>query len=310
MRYTASAVISATPIDLNWTGRPRSIAAALLRSGSANAIVDPGPSSTLATLRQQLALQGLGFSDLQAIFLTHIHLDHAGATGSLLKENPDLQVFVHSRGAPHIVDPGNLLHSAGRLYGKDMGILFGDFLPVPELSLRILSGGELLPFGDDTLRVLYTPGHASHHVTYFDPAGGTAFVGDTAGICFGGHPLVLPAAPPPDINMEIWNASLDAIERLNPQRLFLTHFGFSPHPVRHLANFRVRLRQWSELTAKLLAEGREDSEAMQEFIDRVSAEAETWLAPVEAEHFRFNAQFPLSWMGLARYHRKRLTAAK
>lgn len=298
-------MISITPIDLNWTGRSRSIAAALLRSGKTSAIIDPGPASTLSTLGKQLSLQGLSISHLDFVFLTHIHLDHAGVTGALLKENPNLRVFVHSRGAPHIADPAKLLHSASRLYGEKIDALFGETLPVPEANIQILDGGETLSLGEDQIFVLYTPGHASHHVTYFDPSQRTAFVGDTAGICIEGHPITFPATPPPDIDLELWNGSLDAIGKLKPQRLFLTHFGFSDQPARHLADFRVRLNRWSEITSNLMSAGIEDSEAMNEFIRQVSIEMESLLTPGELDHYRYNGQLPLSWLGLTRYHRKR-----
>jgi glyoxylase-like metal-dependent hydrolase (beta-lactamase superfamily II) len=306
MSYTDSALLSTTVLDLHWTGRPRSIAAALLRSGNTNAIVDPGPSSTLSTLREQLSRQGLSISRLDFILLTHIHLDHAGATGSLLKENSNLQVFVHSRGAPHIVDPAKLLQSAARLYGESMNALFGESLPVPAANVHALYGGETLPLGGDSIFVLYTPGHASHHVTYFDPLQRTAFVGDTGGICIEGHPMALPAAPPPDIDVELWNGSLDAIERLQPRRLFLTHFGFSDQAVRHITNYRARLRRWSEIAARIIETGMEDPEAMQEFVRRASEETEAMLTPEELAHYHYNGQLGLSWLGLARYHRKRL----
>jgi glyoxylase-like metal-dependent hydrolase (beta-lactamase superfamily II) len=298
-------VFSTTLLDLNWTGRPRSIAAALLQYDSIKAIVDPGPSSTLATLRQRLSLHGVSVAQLDYVFLTHIHLDHAGATGCLVEENPNLKVYVHSRGAGHMADPDILLHSAGRLYGEQMKSLFGECLPVPESNLHVLHGGEMLPLGDTSLQVLCTPGHASHHVTYFEPSEGTAFVGDTAGICVNGHPLVLPATPPPDIDLDLWSESLNAIEKLQPRKLFLTHFGFSNQPSRHIANFRTRLQLWSEVSARVLAAGLEDTDALQEFSRLVSAEAEPFVAPEEARHYRYNGQLPLSWMGLARYHRKR-----
>ncbi len=301
-------MISTIPLDLNWTGRPRSIAAALVRAGAANAIIDPGPASTIQALREHLTAQGLRVAELHYIFLTHIHLDHAGATGSLVRENPNLKVFVHSRGAMHMADPTILLHSAGRLYGEKMEFLFGECLPVPESSLEVLHGGEVLPLGNTTLRVIYTPGHASHHVTYFEPSEGTAFVGDTTGICIEGHPLVLPAAPPPDIDLELWNDSLNAIEQLQPKRLFLTHFGFSNRPGQHLANYRNRLRLWSEIAAQILASGVDDALGLQEFTRRAAEEADRLVAPEDAQHYKYNGQLPLSWMGLARYHRKRVAA--
>ncbi|HEY2118887.1 MAG TPA: MBL fold metallo-hydrolase [Candidatus Acidoferrum sp.] len=304
-----SSVTSLTLLDLCWLGNPRSIASVLLRSGNTNLLIDPGPSICLPTLHKQLASSGLRISDVQFILLTHIHLDHAGATGSLLLENPNLQVYVHEQGAPHLVDPQKLLKSAQRLYGDKMDALFGRFLPVPQSHLQILRGGESLSLGGTSFDVLYTPGHASHHVSYLECSTGTAFVGDTAGICIEGHPFVLPATPPPDIDLELWDKSMDAIEHLNPKRLCLTHFGFSERPAEHLANYRIRLRQWSELVAKILSAGGEESVAIEEFIREATEEAVASLTTEDAAHLLFNGHLPLSWMGLARYHRKRAAAS-
>jgi glyoxylase-like metal-dependent hydrolase (beta-lactamase superfamily II) len=309
MPYTVLAVLLLTPLDLSWTGRPRSIACALLRSGSFNALLDPGPAVCIPTLLKQLESAGLSVSDLHCIFLTHIHLDHAGAAGSLLELNPRIQVYVHQRGAPHMANPENLLSSAQRLYGDKMASLFGNFLPVPEGTLHVLHGGEILALGDEILQVLYTPGHASHHVTYFDPSTGTAFVGDTAGICIEGHPFILPATPPPDIHLELWDQSLESIAQLHPRQLFLTHFGLSSDPSRHLAAYRASLHRWSESVAELLATGRDDSDSLQEFVRRISSEATATLSPTEAEHYLYNGYLPLSWMGLARYQRKKAKTA-
>jgi glyoxylase-like metal-dependent hydrolase (beta-lactamase superfamily II) len=296
-------------IDLNWVGHPRSIASALLRDGSTAAIIDPGPASTIATLRQELHSRGLRIADLNFILLTHIHLDHAGATGALVRENPRIQVYVHQRGAPHLIDPSKLLRSASRLYGTEMQRLYGDFSPVPPENLRILEGGETMTVGSRRLSVLYTPGHASHHVTYFDSSDGTAFVGDTAGISINGHAYVLPATPPPDINFEIWEASLDAIANLHPKRLFLTHFSFAEKPGSHLASYRHRLRLWRELSAKILESTADDSAAMHRFAQDVAAEAAQFLSPEEVGKYVFSGALNLSWLGLARYHRKRAEAA-
>ena len=298
-----------TLLDLHWAGHPCSIASALLRSGDAVALVDPGPSSTIPNLREQLAVHGLRISDLDALFLTHIHLDHAGASGSLVRENPRLRVYVHSRGAPHMADPSKLLDSARRLYGDTMQGLYGEFLAVPQANLCILEGGETLSFGSRQLMVVYTPGHAAHHVTYFDGLEGVAFVGDTAGIAIEGHPFILPATPPPDIDLELWNTSLDAIAALGPKRLFLTHFSFCDHPARHLASYRERLLRWSELVAKILSEGVDDSQASEAFISAITAEARQSLSREEVDHYLFNGALHLSWLGLARYHRKRAAAS-
>src|SRR5271157_5781499 len=296
------------PLDLHWAGHPRSIAAALLRWGDCVALVDPGPSSTIANLREQLAVHGLRIGDLDALLLTHIHLDHAGASGALVRENPRLQVYVHSRGAPHMADPSRLLDSARRLYGDTMERLYGEFAAVPQDNLRILEGGETVSAGSRQMRVLYTPGHASHHVTYFDDSEGIAFVGDTTGIAIEGHPYILPATPPPDINLEPWDSSLDAIAALKPRRLFLTHFGFSDHPARHIASYRERLLRWSDLVARILSQGLDDSESSEAFLQAIAADAKETLAPEDVDHYLFNGALHLSWLGLARYHRKRAAA--
>jgi glyoxylase-like metal-dependent hydrolase (beta-lactamase superfamily II) len=260
-------------------------------------------------LREQLAAHGLRLSDVNEILLTHIHLDHAGATGTLVRQNPRLNVYVHEVGATHLHTPERLLKSAARLYGDTMQKLYGEFLPVPSENLRPLSGGENLCLAGRSFRVLYTPGHASHHVTYFDEREGTAFVGDTGGISVNGHPFILPATPPPDISIELWDESLDAIRKLCPQRLFLTHFGFSDRPSEHIEHYRSRLHHWSERTASLLASGLDEEACIQKFSDEVAAEAATYLTPEQLAHYSFAAALNLSWIGLARYHRKRAEAA-
>ncbi len=300
---------STTVIDLQWAGHPRSIASALLRSPNYAALIDPGPASTLTTLREQLEQQGLSISDLDAILLTHIHLDHAAATGALVRENPRLKVYVHSRGVSHMVDPLKLLQSAGRLYGEDLHRLYGEFLPVPPSNLYALSGGEVLPLGSRQLQVLYTPGHAFHHVTYFDPAESIVFVGDTAGISINGHPFILPATPPPDISIELWDASIDAIAGLHAKRLFLTHFSFSDNPAEHLESYRERLHRWRDISAGILALNLDDSEAMHRFSQEVAAESAQFLSLEEISHYVFNGALNLSWLGFARYHRKRADAS-
>jgi glyoxylase-like metal-dependent hydrolase (beta-lactamase superfamily II) len=308
LRYTLFPMDATTLLDLNWLGHPKSIATALLRSEGFNALIDPGPGSTLATLREQLAIHRLRVPDLHAVLLTHIHLDHAGATGALIQENPALPVYVHAKGAAHMADPSKLLSSAERLYGQEMQRLFGDFLPVPEANLHILEGGETLSLSSRELRVIYTPGHASHHVTYFDLSEKVAFVGDTAGICVNGHPFILPATPPPDISLELWTASLDTLVQLRPLRLFLTHFGFSDQPERHLMNYRERLLHWGQLSAEILAREPDQAKATHSFAKAVAAEAADSLTPDELSHYVFNGALQLSWRGLERYHRKRLQA--
>ncbi len=294
-----------TPLDVHWTGRPHAVAAALLESGGQHAILDPGPASTVDTLRKELATHKLSVADLHAIFLTHIHLDHAGATGTLVRENPKLRVYVHSKGAPHLIDPSKLLASAGRLWGDDLPQLFGHTSPVPQQNLTILDGGESLPFGNSKLDVLYTPGHASHHVTYLDQEEGVAFVGDTAGIRISNGPYIMPAAPPPDIDLALWDTSFHTILERQPARLFLTHFGFATDPAQHFATFRERLHHWAEITEHSLRTATNDDNALRLFITETSAEMSGHLSPEAVKAHAITAGLPLSFLGLARYLRKR-----
>ena len=197
-------------------------------------LIDPGPASTVGTL-----LEGLAGERPRVIAVTHIHLDHSGATGTLLREWPDVEVWVHERGAPHLADPAKLLKSAGRLYGDDMDRLWGRTLPVPEERLRVLGdGGEL-----DAFRYAYTPGHASHHVSYLHTPTGTAFTGDTAGVRIGDGPVNAPT-PPPDIDLAAWRSSIDLVESWSPSALAPTHFGRYEDVAGHLAALRAYLDEW------------------------------------------------------------------
>ena len=303
--YTVHIMTTFTAIDLNWTGRPESIAALLIESAGARAVIDPGPASTLDSLHSALKTRGLDFSSLDALLLTHIHLDHAGATGTLLRENPRLQVYVHEIGAPHMADPSRLLASARRLYGQALEPLYGQCLPVRAETLRSLAGGEKLKIGEVELDVFYTPGHASHHVTYRDAASRTAFVGDTAGIRIAGKPFLLPATPPPDIDLELWNGSLDLISSWQPERIFLTHFGYTENPGEHLRLYREQLRRWASLTQELLESTADMAVAEQKFIEAVSSEVRRELPAEAAELYIFTGGLGLSWRGLARYVRKK-----
>jgi glyoxylase-like metal-dependent hydrolase (beta-lactamase superfamily II) len=292
-------------LDTLWLGREHSIASALLSSGNHHALVDPGPGSTLASLRVQLQRRGLAVEDLDAVLVTHIHLDHSGATGALVRENPRLAVYVHSRGAPHLLDPAKLIDSAARLWGGELPRLFGETLPVAQENLRVLEGGETLLLGSRRMAVAYTPGHASHHVSYFDETTGVAFVGDTGGVRIQNGPYILPATPPPDINLERWDESFASILARRPERLFLTHFGYSENPQEHLAEFRERLHRWAELAAEALRHSPNETAASQHFVAAARAELASALPNGEVDHYNQTAGLDLSFLGLARYLRKR-----
>lgn len=297
-------------VDLDFLGRPQIIATAIIQGPPGVALVDPGPSTTLDNLRTALKKKGIAIGDVRQILLTHIHLDHAGGTGTLVKENPAIDVFVHERGAPHMIDPSKLLASAGRLYGADMERLWGEFLPVPAGRVKILEGGERITAGGRELDVAYTPGHASHHVSYFDPSSRVAFVGDTAGIRRGAGTCVMPPTPPPDIDLEAWRTSADRILAWDPDTLFLTHFGPFQGARLHVRQLMDRLHTWSTIVRRLLADGAlDDPQRERMFVEEAMLELRRVVGEQEAEMYSRAGRIDYSWQGLARYWRKRLSPA-
>lgn len=255
-------------------------------------LVDPGPASSLPTL-----LEALGDWRPRALLLTHIHLDHAGGTGVLAERWPDLEVYVHERGAPHVIDPSKLLASAGRLYGEDnMKRLWGEIAPVPAERVHSLSGGETLPLAGG-VRVAYTPGHASHHVAYLHEESGRAFVGDVAGVRIPPSDLVIAPTPPPDIDVEAWERSLDLIADWQPTSLGLTHFGPIDDPGAQLEATRTSLRDLAGLAR------RGDADVMENAVRGAVEREADGPATVQA----YEAAVPPShlFMGLERYWRKR-----
>jgi glyoxylase-like metal-dependent hydrolase (beta-lactamase superfamily II) len=269
-------------IDVMHLGRDRVIAAHETRG----LIVDPGPESCLETL-----LGGLNGEPI-ALLLTHIHLDHAGASGALVERFPGLRVYVHEVGAPHLIDPEKLLRSAARLYGEEnMDRLWGRVVPVPQANLIALRGGETA----EGMRVVYTPGHASHHVCYLDEDTGDAFVGDVAGVRIPPAELTIPPTPPPDIDVEAWERSIELVRAWRPDRLRLTHFGPVAEVDAQLDAIGDRLRRWSEVA-------RPRNRAA--FLRAVDAELGA-SDPDTADRIRQAAPPEQLWMGLERYWRKR-----
>jgi glyoxylase-like metal-dependent hydrolase (beta-lactamase superfamily II) len=293
-------------VDLGFLGRPGIIATAILRNAAGAALIDPGPSTTLPNLERALARKGLALSDVRQLLLTHIHLDHAGATGTLVRANPHIEVFVHERGAPHMINPEKLLASAARLYGAEMESLWGEFLAVPEARVRPLSGGERIAAGGRELEVAYTPGHASHHVSYFDAASRIAFVGDTAGIRRGSGAYVMPPTPPPDVDLEAWRESESRILAWDPDTLFLTHFGPFRGPRVHFQELMERLTDWSALVRRLLADASlSDAQRQDRFVNEALGEVRRIVGDSEAQQYSRAGRLDYSWQGLARYWRKR-----
>jgi len=290
-------------IDLQFLGRANAIATAVVHGSSGVALIDPGPTTCLDTLELELQGAGVRLADVSEILLTHIHLDHAGATGVILRRYPTIAVVVHERGAKHLVAPERLLESARRLWGADMDRLWGEVVPVPEGQLRVVRGEEQVSAGGRTFDVAYTPGHASHHVSYFDAASGIAFVGDTAGISIGGG-YVLPPTPPPDIDLELWRASVARIERWSPASLFITHFG-PITPVRpHLARLLAHLDFTSALAREVLTGPGPENERANRFALTLRHELRRTLSEDQLRNYEVGAPLPVLWSGLERYWRK------
>ena len=292
-------------VDLDFLGKPGIIATGIVHGKAGVALVDPGPSTTLETLERKLTAKGMSFGDVRAILLTHIHLDHAGATGTLTDRSPDARVYVHAKGAPHLSDPSGLLASASRLYGADMQRLWGEVRAVPASRLEVLSDRDSLEIVGHQVESAYTPGHASHHVSYFLPSARLAFVGDTAGISRQAGRLVIPPTPPPDIDLEAWRISTDRILAWDPQQLFLTHFGPHHSPRVHMNDLWVRLEAWSKRVRGLMATPGTDAEHAAAFTGEVADDIARATSRAEAQAYADAGRFDFSWMGLARYWRKR-----
>jgi glyoxylase-like metal-dependent hydrolase (beta-lactamase superfamily II) len=279
------------PIDVLQRGRERVISAWDLNG----ALVDPGPERRIETL-----LAGIS-AEPRALLLTHIHLDHAGAAGALVERFPGLEVWVHEKGAPHLADPARLLSSARRIYGDEMEDLWGRVLPVPEGNLRVLRGGETIAAAGRELDVEYTPGHASHHVVYFDHSDGTAFVGDVAGVRIPPSDFVRPPTPPPDIDVEQWLASIELVARRRPERLALTHFGMVEEPQPHLEQAAARLREQAMLVRSLLDQHGDSERAVAEFVEEVERRTRDAAGVETAAVFEVGAPVEQLWLGLRRY---------
>lgn len=293
--------------DLEFQGLRRIIATAFLHGSDGIAIVDPGPSTTLPVLRRHLEASGGSIADVSALLVTHIHLDHAGAAGTLVRENRRIKVYVHEVGAPHLADPAKLLASAGRLYGDRMQELWGEVLPVPAEAIVALKGGDRVDAGRRSWEVAYTPGHASHHVSYFSPDVGLAFVGDTAGIQVTRGGFVLPPTPPPDIDIPKWLESLAAIERWHPRSLFLTHFGLVDEVPTHLADVRDHLELFDRLAREAMTRIADPAGQESWFVEQVRARVAQRLGHADLQSYELAGRFDLNWKGLERYVRKKLT---
>ena len=267
-------------LDLGFLGFGNAIGPYVVDTTGGPALFDCGPATTLPRLREGLAGLGIALTDIRHLLLSHIHLDHAGAAGTIVREHPALTVWVSEIGAPHLIDPSRLEASARRLYGEKFDRLWGELAPVPEANVR-LAAGEALGW-----EVFPSPGHASHHVCYFRD--GTLLAGDACGVRVQPSPLVLPVSPPPDIDVEAWHATIEEIARRQPERLALIHFGIATDVEYHLGQLASELDRWAGLVRSGLDAG--------EFATAALPGAGADLALYDAI-----ASLEQSWQGLRRY---------
>ena len=289
-------------LDLDFQGAPGVVAAFLITDPSGHTLVETGPGSTLMTLENAVHETGARLEDVNRIAVTHIHLDHAGASGSLLRMLPDARLFVHPKGAAHMVDPSKLLHSAARIYGDRMDALWGAFEPCPPDRVVALEDGAEVDCGSRTLVALHTPGHASHHIAFHDADLRSAFTGDVGGVRLEGASYVRPPTPPPDIDVEAWHVSVDRLRSLGLRHLDLTHFGRFSDPAPHLDALLRRLDDWTAWVAEHVALG-ETAESMAEQISvRSSADIAAEVPdPALARAYELATPSRMTIDGLTRY---------
>jgi glyoxylase-like metal-dependent hydrolase (beta-lactamase superfamily II) len=274
------------PLDLMHQGADRVIASYLLETDDGLALFDCGPSTCLPRLKAALVERGVELGDVRHLLLSHIHLDHAGAAGVLVREHPKLLVHVSEIGAPHLADPSRLERSARRLYGNTFDTLWGELAPVPQENIRIVAARVL------GLDCFPTQGHASHHVSYLDAAG-TLYAGDAGGVRIFPERTVLPPTPPPDFDLDVWLETIDEIERRGPERLALIHFGVATEPGPHLDELRRRLVEW----VRLVQSGVTQEQFSESVRDEVTATAD------KVELYERAMPFWQSYAGLERYTR-------
>lgn len=293
-------------IDLNFQGLPGVIASYLIEEGDERALIETGPSSTLDALLSGLRSVGVKPQSISKLLVTHIHLDHAGASGTLLRRFPQAHLYVHERGVRHMIDPSKLLASATRIYGDMMDTLWGPVEPVPKDKLTALHDGDRVMVGTRRLDVLYTPGHASHHVAFYEAARGAVFTGDVASVRLQDVRYVRPATPPPDIDLELWAESLDRVQELRPRVLYLTHFGSFTDVEWHLREVREQLYGWKHVIERALEVG-QDREAIVDSV-RLRADGELLKLTNDAatlERYELAAPYGMSVDGYLRYLTKK-----
>lgn len=294
-------------IDHDFLGVPGVIASFLLTGEDDDlTLIESGPTTTIETLLAGVRAAGFEPEQIHQLAVTHIHLDHAGSAGVLLRRFPQMRLLVHRLGAPHMIEPAKLLASATRIYGEDMDRLWGEFAPVPAERVDILDDGSTFRAGGRELTAYDTPGHATHHMAYFDPASGDLFTGDVGGVRLDRADYVRPPTVPPEFDREAWRASVGRLRALRPRRVCPTHFGAFDDPDWHFDDLLLRLGNWTGWVEAKLEQGVEVAAIKDELRRRGDAEiiaatgAADLLVPYEVA-----TAYGMTVDGMARYFRKR-----
>ena len=290
-------------IDLGFMGTEEIIASFLLTGEALAAIVETGPTTCIDDLMRGLKDRGVAPEDVEQVLLTHIHLDHSGASGNLTELLPNATFYVHEIGHPHLVDPSKLLKSAARLYGEEnMEALWGEVRPVPEDRLVKLEGGEEVEAAGGVVQAHYTPGHAYHHLAFYEPGTGHLFAGDVAGVRLPGQSYVKPPTPPPEVDIDAWRRSIETIRELSPRVLCPTHFGSYEDVERHLGELEQRLEDWLLLVEERMDEGRSQEDIAEELGAKGDEEMlREGANPEESERYELAANYEMLVAGIMRY---------
>ena len=289
-------------VDLNWNGLPGQVASYLVDGGGALAVVESGPASTLPALLDAVRSLGREPEEITHVLVTHVHLDHAGGAGALLRHAPRARVYVHPRGARHLADPARLLASATLLYGDRMDALWGETAPVPPDRLEVLEDGAEVRVGGRRLVAVDTPGHAGHHHAFHDPDAGLVFTGDVGGIRIGGARYVSAPTPPPEIDLGAWARSLDRLRALRPRMLLPTHFGGVDDPGWHLDDLAARLASWARWTEAQAGAGVTGAALAEALRERATADIVAATGSEEAARaYEQAVPYPMMAAGLERW---------
>ena len=288
-------------LDLHFSGEPLTIASFLIDTTEGPVLVETGPHSTFPQLKAALVGHDVAIEDIRHVFLTHIHLDHAGAAWAFAQHGA--RIYMHPAGAPHMIDPTKLLQSAKRIYQDEMDRLWGDLQPIPQENIEIVEDGAHIQIGDTMLHAWHTPGHASHHIAW--QVEKAIITGDVAGIKINNGP-VMPPCPPPDINIEDWQASIQKLKDLDCNTFYLTHYGKVEDTKHHLEALENRLLQWANWIHPYWKNRVDMAKVVPQFEEYVNWQlTETGITLQEKKQYA-NANPPwMSVAGLLRYWRKK-----